>query len=324
MVRIKYLSCLLVVCFSLAGFCPKAGASTGQKNRHQRSRSLASYTMGVVYDLQGYTEKAIQEYERSAAFDDNYAAHLRLGTDYARLGMLDEAQAELQLVLDKDPGNIQSRYLLALIYSSRKNFEKAALEYEAILKSFSEAQPENKEIYGYLGQLYYSQQEYDKAISQFETYLNLDPANIDALFLLGSLYLEQGQNDRAQEYFLRCTKADPSNRDCLNSLGYLYAEKGVHLDKAETMVRNALENDPQNGAYLDSLGWIYFKKGEYDKALTYLNQANRYLEDPVVYEHLGDVYFQLDQTEEAKKFWSLSLDLKPGQADIREKLELLE
>ena len=307
-----------------AGFLPASLASTDLESQQQRSKSLASYTMGVVYDLQGYTEKAIQEYEKSAQYDDNYAAHLRLGTDYARMGMLAEAQEELRLVLDQDPHNIQARYLLALIYSSQKDFDKAALQYEAILKSFSKAQPENKEIYGYLGQLYYSQKQYEQAIDQFEVYLKLDPTNIDVLFLLGSLYLEQGKRIEAKEYFLRCTKVEPDHQDCLNSLGYLYAEEGIHLDKAEAMVREALKTDPQNGAYLDSLGWIYFKKGEYDKALTYLNQANRFLEDPVVYEHLGDVYFQLDQAEAARKFWSLSLDMQPDRKDIREKIELLE
>jgi len=323
-VQIRCLHCFLAVGILIAGIAGESLASAELINQEERSKSLASYTMGVVYDLQGYTEKAIQEYEKSAQYDNNYAAHLRLGTDYARLGQLEEARKELQLVLDQDPGNIQARYLLALIYSSSKDFDKAALEYEAILQSFSKAQPENKEIYGYLGQLYYSQRQYDKAIKQFETYLSLDPVNIDVLFLLGSLYLEQGDRKEAQEYFLRCTKVDPDHVDCLNSLGYLYAEQGLHLDKAEAMIQMALKTDPQNGAYLDSMGWIYFKKGEYDKALNYLNQADRFLDDPVIYEHLGDVYFQLDQLEEARKFWSLSLDMKPDQEEIREKIELLE
>lgn len=322
--QIRCLHCFLAVGILIAGIAGESLASAELINQEERSKSLASYTMGVVYDLQGYTEKAIQEYEKSAQYDNNYAAHLRLGTDYARLGQLEEARKELQLVLDQDPGNIQARYLLALIYSSSKDFDKAALEYEAILQSFSKAQPENKEIYGYLGQLYYSQRQYDKAIKQFETYLSLDPVNIDVLFLLGSLYLEQGDRKEAQEYFLRCTKVDPDHVDCLNSLGYLYAEQGLHLDKAEAMIQMALKTDPQNGAYLDSMGWIYFKKGEYDKALNYLNQADRFLDDPVIYEHLGDVYFQLDQLEEARKFWSLSLDMKPDQEEIREKIELLE
>jgi len=289
-----------------------------------KAKSLASYTMGVVYDLKGFTDEAIESYEKSAQYNDNYAAHLRLGADYARLGKLPEATAELQTVLQQDPNNVQARYLLALIYSSLKEFDKAALEYEAILKSFSKAQPENKEIYGYLGQLYYSQGEYEKAIKEFEIMLSLDPINTDIIFLLGSLYLEQNDDGKAKDYFLRCTKVDPQHDGCLNSLGYLYAEEGINLKEAQDLIEQALALDPENGAYLDSLGWVFYQRGEYEKALMTLKKANKFLKDPVIYDHLGDVYRKLSQPEQAKKYWELSLELLPEQNHIQEKLKSLE
>ena len=290
----------------------------------KKAKSLASYTMGVVYDLKGYTQEAIKEFEKSAEFDDNYAAHLRLGADYARLGMLPEAIEELELALKHDADNVQARYLLALIYSSQKKFDKAALEYEAILQSFSKAQPENKEIYGYLGQLYYSQKEYDKAISQLEIILSLDPNNTDVIFLLGSLYLETEKRKDATRYFNRCTKVDPDHDGCLNSLGYIYAEDGINLDEAQELIERALKMDPDNGAYLDSLGWVYYQKGDYQKAISFLKQADRLLQDPVVYEHMGDVYRELKRLEDAKKYWRLSLELLPDQEHVLEKLKATE
>ena len=303
---------------------PANEALLGGEREDPKARSLASYTMGVVYDLQGYTEKAMAEFEKSAEYDDNYAAHLRLGADYARLGKIPEAEEELRAVLEHDPQNIQARYLLALIYSSQKDFDKAAGQYEAILQSFSQAQPQNKEIYAYLGQLYYSQKEYDKAIRQFETFLSLDPGNADVIFLLGSLYLERDDTGKAKEYFLRCTKVQPDHVDCLNSLGYLYAEEGDHLNDAEKLIQKALEIDPENGAYLDSLAWVYFKKGEYEKAISYLNEADRFLDDPIIYEHLGDVYAEIERPDEARKYWRRSLELLPGQDRVLEKIESLQ
>ncbi len=315
-------ACALLVA-SLCVLAPTGAASVDNEDVDKKAKSLASYTMGVVYDLQGATQKAIEEYEKSADYDDNYASHLRLGTDYARMGMVDQAVAELQSVLKKDANNVQARYLLALIYSSQKEFDKAAVEYEAILKTFSKAQPENKEIYGYLGQLYYSQKEYKKAIDQFEIILSLDPGNADVVFLLGSLYLEQGDQQKAEEYFLRCTKAAPKNDGCLNSLGYLYAEQGTKLDEAQKLVESAVTLDQNIGAYMDSLGWVYFKKGEYEKALFYLQQASRMIEDPVIFEHIGDVYMKIQKPEDAKKYWQQSLDLLPGQNHVIEKIKEL-
>jgi tetratricopeptide (TPR) repeat protein len=285
---------------------------------------MAHYTMGVVYDLQGLTKEAIDEFEKSASINDNYAVHLRLGADYARLGNLSNAIDELNRALEYDPDNIQAHYLLALIYNTRRQFDKAALEYEAILNSLSAIEPENLEIYGYLGQLYYSQKKYDEAIKQFEIMLSLDSSNTEVMSLLGSIYLEQDDRKKAIEIFSRAIQFDPKDDISLNSLGYVYAEDGVNLEKAEKLIKRAIELDPENGAYWDSMGWVYYQKGLYKKAIEYLNKAGRFLKDPIVYEHMGDTYYKLNSKEEALKYWKLSLELLPEQAHIIEKLKLLD
>lgn len=304
--------------------CLLSTGSWAVGDEDHRARSLAHYTLGVVSDLKGDTEDAIRQFEKSAEYYENYAAHLRLGADYARLGNLQQAITELNLVLEYDVNNIQARYLLALIYSTKKEYDKAANEYESILTSFQEAEPENIEIYGYLAQLYYSQKQYDKAIEQFKIILSLDSDNTDVMFLLGSLYLDVGERDKAVETFTRAIAINPDQDGCLNSLGYLYAEEGVKLDEARTMIEHALEIDPDNPAYLDSLGWVYYKKGEYETALQYLNRADSAMKDPVIYEHIGDVYYKIDQKDKAEKYWKLSLDLLPDQQGVLEKLKSIQ
>ncbi len=288
-----------------------------------KSKSLASYTMGVVYDLQGLSAKAVEEFEKSAGYDDNYAVHLRLGANYARMGKLDEAIVELKKVLKFDEHNVQARYLLALVYTTKKDFDSAAKEYESILTSFSDTEPQNVEIYGYLGQLYYSQKKYQEAIKQFEILLKFEPESPDVTFLVGALYFEIGQKQKAVEYFSRTLSLDPENDGALNSLGYAYAEEGVKLDEAATLVAHALQIDPENGAYLDSMGWVYFKQGKNDEALKYFQLADQQLKDPVIYEHIGDVYFNMNKKEDAKKYWTLSLQLQSNH-EVEKKLDSLK
>ena len=314
--------CCIMVSFVFLCLAPKL--SWAGQDQDRKAKSLACYTMGIVYDLRGLNEKAIEEFEKSAQYEDNYAVHLRLGADYARVGKLQEAIDELRLALKFDSSNVQARYLLALIYSTQKEFDKAALEYEAILTSFSEAEPENLEIYGYLGQLYYSQKKYKKAILQFEIMLSIDKDNTDVMFLLGSLYLETGERLKAIDVFFKAVQYDPRDDTCLNSLAYSYAEEGIKLEEARELAERALEISPDNGAYLDSLGWIYYKKGMYQDAVKYLQKADRLLKDPVIYDHLGDVYLGLGNKEEAKKYWNLSLDMLPDQVKVKEKIKFLE
>lgn len=315
--------CFCIVAFVAVLFL-QARVSWGLEDQEKKAKALTYYTMGVMYDLQGLTEKAIDEFEKSAEVDDNYAVHLRLGADYARLGNLSEAIDELKITLEYDADNVQAHYLLALIYSTLKLYDKAALEYEAILTSFVAAEPKNLEIYGYLGQLYYSQKKYDKAIKQFEIILSLDSDNTDIMSLLGTLYLEQDNRQKAIELFSRAIKFNPEDDISLNSLGYVYAEDGVNLTQAEELIERALKIDPENGAYLDSMGWVYYKKGQYEEALQFLQKAGQFLKDPVIYEHIGDTHYQLNNKEEAKKYWNLSLELRPDQTHIVEKLKELE
>ena len=269
-------------------------------------------------------DSAVAEFEKAAQYADTALVHLHLGADYARMGRLDKAVDALQRALAYDTENVQARYLLALIYSSQKDFDKAAAEYESILTSFTAADPANLEIYGYLGQLYYSQKKYQQAIDQFEVVLSLDPDNVDVIFLLGSLYLELQNRDKAMALFKKAILIDPQHDESLNSLAYLYAESGEHLDEAEALAERALKIDPENGAYLDTLGWIYFREGNYQRALTIFETADRYLKDPVIYEHIGDVYFQLQDFTAARKYWNLSLELLPGQRQILQKLTDLD
>jgi tetratricopeptide (TPR) repeat protein len=295
-------------------------------SRHAaQAKGLTHYVLGINYDLLDQPQQAVAEYERAAFFrPDEFAIQLRLGAGYARVNRLPEAIAALNAAAALNEEDLQAHYLLALIYSSQRDYDRAAEEYEKILTRFSHNDPNNIEIYGYLGQLYYSQQKYDKAIVQFQRILTIQPDNTDVMYMLGSLFLEVSDRDSAIDQFKKAIEIDPNHDGCLNSLGYVYAEDGVHLDQAQALVERALNINPQSGAYLDSLGWVYYKKGLYQQALTYLQKADSFIKDPVIYDHLGDVYLQLNEIENARKYWKLALELYPGQDEIINKLKSLD
>ncbi len=130
-------------------------------------KGLAHYIMAVVDDLNGDSQQAIGEYEKSAKLDSKQPLpHLRLGAYYARLGRLDEAQRQLKVVVQLQPETVQAHYLLALIYSSQKKYDLASIEYEAVLKTASQNNPDNIEIHAYLAQLYYALHKYPQALEQ--------------------------------------------------------------------------------------------------------------------------------------------------------------
>ncbi len=324
--RTKIVLILVCVGICLMAFVrPPSASAFANEDRIALAKGLAHYIMGYRDDLLGQTNHAVLEYEKAAQFDESgYLIHLRLGTGYARLNMLSEAIDQLQVVHQLNPEDMQSHYLQALIYSNQRQYDDAAREYEIILKTFSKEEPQNIEIYGYLGQLYYSQRKYDQAIEQFEKILAVESNNADVMYMLGSLYLETNQRERAITILKKSISIDPEHDGSLNTLGYLYTEDGKNLDEAMGFIQRALAIAPENGAYLDSLGWAYYKKGMYDKALETLHKADAILKDPVIYEHIGDVCSKLNRSDEAVKYWKLSLELLPEQASVLQKIESVE
>jgi len=101
----------------------------------------------------------------------------------------------------------------------------------------------------------------------------------------------------------------------------MLAERGERLDYARQLILKALEIMPDNGAYIDSYGWVLYKSGDYPGAVRELKRAAEVItDDPVVFDHLGDAYKAMGDTENARKYWQKALELDSNNDQIRKKL----
>jgi tetratricopeptide (TPR) repeat protein len=160
------------------------------------------------------------------------------------------------------------------------------------------------------------------------------------------------QFDRAEEQLRMILELDPNDASAHNDLGYQLADQGRKLDEAERLIRRALELDrlrktdslknedveeeDENAAYLDSLAWVLFRRGRLAEAQALLERAVVLPEgaaDPIVWDHLGDVYVRLGRTAEAEKAWSTARGLydtekrslhDPRGAEVGRKLKRLK
>jgi Tfp pilus assembly protein PilF len=164
------------------------------------------------------------------------------------------------------------------------------------------------------------QRKLKEAESIFKLIAGLDPLDAQAHFYLGSIYYELKNYTAAEKEFNTAIRLKPDYHEALNFLGYFYLEQNRNIDKAGDLIKKALNFDPENGAYVDSLGWFYFKKGKFKEALSHLEKAASLLSDPVIYEHLGDVFMKLDNRDNAKINWEKSLKLDSTQEQVKEKL----
>lgn len=285
----------------------------------------SSYLKSLFYTDRGEHAKALEELERVRRLDpaSNYI-RLRIASLLIYLGKTPQAETELKEIKRLDPQNLDASLALIFLYSYTKNEVELEKEYEYFLQKAHQAKPEDLRISEYLAQFYFYKKRPAEAIRLYEAIVASNPTYVDGFFWLGYLYDEAGRRQDAIAMWKKALGVEPEHASTLNALGYTYAEEGIHLDEAEMMIKKALAKEPENAAYIDSLGWVYFKRKDYQNAQTHIKKAVSLTKDPVIYEHLGDVYITLNNIEEGVNAYREGLSFFPDNKNLQEKLKKYE
>jgi len=317
-VRVKHLNG--VICFCLVWVLSILSVQA-QDTYPEDTRSLSHYIAGAYYEGLGDLEGALGEYQKAQKTDAHSSlVHLNLASVYIQKNNPTLAVKELKQSIALDPEAVQPHALLALVYTALGQADLATGEYTLALENATKSEPANIDTYKGLGALYLQQNKLKQAEGIFKLILNLAPQDPEAHLYLGDTYYNLKDYPAVEKELNSAIKLKPDYHEALNYLGYFYLEQDKHIDRAGVMIKKALVLEPQNGAYLDSLGWFYYKKGKFKDALSYLEKAASFLSDPVVYDHLGDVFLKLGNLDSAKLNWEKSLKLDSGNDKIKGKL----
>jgi len=250
-----------------------------------------------------------------------------------KAGKAAEAAAAIEAMLEKFPDRRVPQVLVSLGYARLQ-----AGQYDAAMKAARDAlalDADDVNAQNFVGIVLGRQNRNDEAIAHYkgmlERYPNDDERAKKAHQGLSTIYVNMDELDKGEAELELLLQKDPDDEGTNNDLGYLYADRGKHLEQAEAMVRKALEERPDNPAYLDSLGWVLFKRGKVQEAVEPLEKAAKSnLPDATIYDHLGDVYFRLQEHAKAKASWeraeSTAARTSPPDKrlpEIRKKLESL-
>jgi Tfp pilus assembly protein PilF len=286
------------------------------------SYSLSRCIMGGYYEKTGAIDKAIEEYKSAARFDrQNALPHIGLASAYLKKNDLTRAAEELTLASKVDPDAAEPHAVLALVYFSQGKTDEAGREYGKALEMASRLDPTNITIYKSLAALYVERNDLAAAERTYKLIIGLAPSDPEAVFFLANVYDEQHKNDEAVKYLKKAIELKPDYHQALNYLGYLYVDGNTNLDEAGRLIDKALALDPGNGAYIDSHGWLLYRRGKYKEAAVDLEKAASVIQDPVIYDHLGDTYSKLSDGAKAQANWGKSLELDAKQEQVRKKLE---
>ena len=164
---------------------------------------------------------------------------------------------------------------------------------------------------------------YDRAVDIYRENNNVSWV---VLYARGITHERLQEWDKAESDFRNALTINPDQANVLNYLGYSLIDRGEKLDEAMTMIEKAVSLQPESGYIVDSLAWGLFKLGKYDTAIPHMEKAAELMPvDPIVTDHLGDLYWAVGRQLEAKFQWRRALSFDPELKDatrIREKLRI--
>jgi tetratricopeptide (TPR) repeat protein len=282
-------------------------------------------------------DRARAHFERGLAKNpEQHEVAYFLGVVLRRLNEPDRAIAAFERIPPGHERYPEARTQIAGIYERRGDFARAMAEVER-----ARGQGEARPLDLYAASLRSRAGDFDGALAFLQDLLEQAPDDAELLYNIGVIHGEAQRADEALRWMERVLEKQPDHAGALNYIGYSLAERGEELDRAEAYVTKALEQKPEDGYIVDSLGWVFYMRaqpllraGQVGEARALLERSLRELErahdltggDPVISEHLGDVYRSLEQKDRALQHYEEALALEPReqeQPELQRKLEAL-
>lgn len=171
---------------------------------------------------------------------------------------------------------------------------------------------------------------YEKAITAYSRAIDLFAGQNQSRWGLhyarAISYERSDQWPAAERDFRKALELNPNQPQVLNYLGYSLIEQRTNLDEALDMIDRAIRQSPDSGYIVDSMGWGLYSLGRFQEGLPYMERAAELMPvDPIVNDHLGDVYWAVGRKLEAEFQWRRALSFDPEEKDlhrIRKKLDI--
>ena len=290
-------------------------------------------------------DEAMSALERLLTENDDHApAHYDLGNLCYASGLMDQALAHYEKTVALSPENpIYLKNLADLLYSERKNVDRALTLYDQIL-SF---RPEDIQTLMITGHLCVSLERFDDALGYYNRILDIEPWNgeaqefVDRIEAQGTdsnsgagpeaVYqhcqelVNRGQAEQAVAGLESLTIDHPEFAMAHNDLGVLYYQRG---DKAKCVhsYQKAVSIDPENATFKKNLADFYLaEQGDVERALEiYLSVLKENPEDIDALMVAGHICVELGKIDSAGTFYDRVLDVEPWNLEARERQEQLE
>lgn len=209
----------------------KVNSEIEQKEQDYKKKAMEHFINGSIAETKGDYASAVLEFQDALNLDPSAGVYYALGKNYYYLNKLSLA-----------------------IQNSRKAIE---------------LNPEQKEYYVHLSNVYTTSRQFDSATVVLENALRLDSTDVELYYKLARLY-EISKPLKAIETYEKITSIIGPDWNVLIHVAELYEKLG-NLDAAISSIEKLVSLDPANVGLQKILIDFYQKAKKYDEALTIVN-----------------------------------------------------
>lgn len=210
-----------------------------------------------------------------------------------------------------NPLNDELLFELAFSFERTEEVEKAIATYNKLIK----LDPFTSEAWFNLGQIYYSQNNYQLALEAFEYASAIRPEDSLTCLQKGHTHYQlQQYNEALSEYF--AFNEMTSSQHTLYFIGECY-EQMENYPEALRYYLDALKDDPDSFDTLTGIAICLMELDLYAESLPFLNRAAELQEEePEVWIYIGEVLTELDDIDGALDSYLKAIKLNYNQPDI--------
>lgn len=266
------------------------------------------YNRGQMLRKLHYDTLALADYKMAVSLDSNKAAYYSIIGDLLFENKdLEGSVIWLQKAIDKNPKDPRAHLKIAKLFLYIKDYPKAFGEINVVLRS----DIYNPEAYFLKGMVYKDMNDTAKAISSFQTVLQVAPDYKEASNQLGLLYTAK-KDDVGVKYFENAYRMDTTDvRPLFNKAVYLQNKN--QKEEAIQLYRKCIAKDIHFIDAYFNLGFLYMEQDSVQKALHMYDMITKVQPDnPTAYYDRGVCYERLNKMPEAINDYKMAARLDTG------------
>ncbi|RYZ54737.1 MAG: tetratricopeptide repeat protein [Sphingobacteriales bacterium] len=239
-------------------------------------------------------------------------------------GEAKKAAEQFKRSLEQDPSRFNVWQQLLLCYTAPADADSLIRYSTKALRYF----PNQALVHYFNGIGNYNKKVYPAAIKSINRAIDLQPEESrdllsDMYSSLGEIYNATKEYKLSDSAYEKSLRLNPDNASVLNNYSYYLSLREQRLEDAARMSLKSLQIRPGEATFLDTYGWILYKQGKYHDARKYIEDALKANPDAdgTLWEHLGDVYFRLNDVSKAVEYWKTAKEKGTENTEIDKKIQ---